>query len=229
VKIMTQITIPVIQPIQTITLITIIYAFTWTIMIIHAIYYWTGVRGEEAKKVKAKLKEYPKTTIIIPVRNEEATTIIELLKALSKQTYPKDKMEIIIVSDDTEQKFKEIRDKIMEATCVKELEVKIYRREEPRGFKAGALNYALKRSNGKYVVVFDADTIPKETFLEETITHMDNKDYECITNSRSTSSIHGISNINNNEGEEDTWKTNNNTWKWMHIQKGSINRSWRMG
>jgi cellulose synthase/poly-beta-1,6-N-acetylglucosamine synthase-like glycosyltransferase len=189
VKIMTQITIPVIQPIQTITLITIIYAFTWTIMIIHAIYYWTGVRGEEAKKVKAKLKEYPKTTIIIPVRNEEATTIIELLKALSKQTYPKDKMEIIIVSDDTEQKFKEIRDKIMEATCVKGLEVKIYRREEPRGFKAGALNYALKRSNGKYIVVFDADTIPKETFLEETITHMETEELDALATKWSTKNM----------------------------------------
>jgi cellulose synthase/poly-beta-1,6-N-acetylglucosamine synthase-like glycosyltransferase len=188
---MTQITIPTIQPIQTITLITIIYALTWAIMIVHAIYYWTGIKGKykEGKKAKAKLKEHPKTTIIIPVRNEEAETIIELLEALSKQTYPKDKMEIIIVNDDIEQKFKEIRDKIMETEYVKGMEVKIYRREKPKGFKAGALNYALKKSSGKYIVVFDADTIPKETFLEETITHMEIEGLDALATRWSTKNI----------------------------------------
>jgi len=179
---MTQITVPAIQPIQTITLITIIYALTWAVMIIHVIYYWTGIRGrhEKTKTVKAKLKEYPKTTIIIPIRNEETETIIELLEAISRQTYPKDKMEIIIVSDDTEQKFREIRNKIMETEYVKNMEVKIYRREKPKGFKAGALNHALQRSSGKYIVIFDADTIPKETFLEETITHMENEGLDAL-------------------------------------------------
>jgi len=189
--IMTQITIPAIQPIQTITLITIVYALTWIIIIVHAIYYWTGIRGKYRKTevIKTKLKEYPKTTIIIPVRNEETETIIKLLETLSKQTYPKDKMEIIIVSDDTEQKFKEIMEKVMKSEHAKNMEIKIYRREEPRGFKAGALNYALKKSSGKYIVVFDADTTPKETFLEETVTHMETEGLDALATKWSTKNI----------------------------------------
>ncbi|MCS7369337.1 MAG: glycosyltransferase [archaeon GBS-70-058] len=188
---MTQITIPAIQPIQTITLITIMYALTWAIIIIHAIYYWTGIKGKyrEAKIVEKKLNEYPKTTIIIPVRNEEAETIIELLEALSKQTYPKDKMEIIIVSDDTEQKFKEIKERIMKTEYMRNMKINMYRRNEPKGFKAGALNYAIQKSSGKYIAVFDVDTIPKETFLEETITHMETEGLDALATKWSTKNI----------------------------------------
>ena len=37
------------------------------------------------------------------------------------------------------------------------------------GYKAGALQNALKHSRGDYIGVFDADSTPQEDFLEATI------------------------------------------------------------
>jgi cellulose synthase (UDP-forming) len=42
-------------------------------------------------------------------------------------------------------------------------------RPNRRGAKAGNINEALKRTNGHFVVIFDADHIPEPNFLEETM------------------------------------------------------------
>ena len=39
--------------------------------------------------------------------------------------------------------------------------------------KAGNLNYGFKRSNGQYIVIFDADFRPRANFLAETLPYMD--------------------------------------------------------
>src|SRR5258707_10452527 len=39
--------------------------------------------------------------------------------------------------------------------------------------KAGNLNYAFKRTNGEYIVIFDADFRPRANFLAETLPYMD--------------------------------------------------------
>jgi cellulose synthase (UDP-forming) len=40
--------------------------------------------------------------------------------------------------------------------------------------KAGNLNYAFERTNGEYIVIFDADFRPRANFLAETLPYMDN-------------------------------------------------------
>lgn len=42
-------------------------------------------------------------------------------------------------------------------------------RPDRRGAKAGNINEALKRTNGHFVVIFDADHVPRPDFLEETM------------------------------------------------------------
>ncbi|RLE48613.1 MAG: hypothetical protein DRJ18_01655 [Candidatus Methanomethylicota archaeon] len=135
----------------------------------HVTYYWIGkIKSREAEQLK-KLETAPPITIIVPVRNEPIGIITRLLEALAQQQYPKDKMEIIVVSDDEEAYFKEIKQKLEEISSEKSLSVRIFRRENPKGFKAGALNYALQRSNGKYVVIFDADAVPEPNYLKKAI------------------------------------------------------------
>lgn len=184
---MLQIVIPTIQPIYTAIIVIIIYALVWAIIIFHSIYYWIGRKREyKIKKYNLDLEKAPEITVIIPTVNEPINIILRLIEALSKQSYPKDKMEIIIVSDDTKERYMDIENEVIKASSKYNLNIKIYRREERRGFKAGALNYALKRSNGKYIVIFDADAIPKEDLIEKAVAYMEGENLDALATKWST-------------------------------------------
>jgi len=187
---MLQIIAPTIQPTYIMLIVTITYILTWIVIIYHSIYYWIGRKKKyNIKKYSLEIDKAPKTTIIIPVRNEPTRILLRLIEALSRQSYPKEKMEIIIVSDDTEEKYMEIKGEVENAASKYNLNIKTYRREENRGFKAGALNYALKRSNGKYIVVFDVDAIPNEKFLENAIAYMEGEGLDALATKWSTLNI----------------------------------------
>lgn len=185
-----QITTPQLHSIYTIIIIVIMYALTWTIALLHTIYYWASIKiKQKTEDYKLKVNEMPMVTVIIPERNEPINLILRLIKALLKQTYPKDKMEVIIVSDDSEDKYVEIKEKTMELALKEGLMIKIYRRDKPIGFKSGALNYALKRSHGKYIITFDVDAIPKEDFIEKAITYMEYKELDALATRWSTLNV----------------------------------------
>jgi len=57
-----------------------------------------------------------------------------------------------------------------------ELGVRYVRRMGNNGAKAGNINYALSITGGKYFVIFDADFVPKPTFLHETVPFFANED-----------------------------------------------------
>lgn len=121
---------------------------------------------------KIKLTYFPKITIQIPVREEPLDIIKRILLLCSKLKYPKDKLEVILVSDDSEEMAIRIKKIVKEITTKTGLKIIFLHRKDRKGFKAGALNYALKFSSGEYIVVFDVDTVFKEDFLERVIPYV---------------------------------------------------------
>ena len=117
------------------------------------------------KKVK-ELKSYPTVTIQIPVYNDEI--ISRSVSACLEMDYPKDKYEILIADDSTDKRVVEAVDRFKDNP-----QVKIVRRKNREGFKAGALNNAMNYSNGEYIVIFDSDFIPPRDFLKRAISHFD--------------------------------------------------------
>ncbi|MCZ8215927.1 MAG: glycosyltransferase, partial [Cyclobacteriaceae bacterium] len=51
------------------------------------------------------------------------------------------------------------------------LDVAVVRRENRKGFKAGALAHATTLAKGEFIAIFDADFIPQQDFLRKTIPH----------------------------------------------------------
>jgi len=141
-----------------------------TTILYHVIYYWKGKRRND--QISIKFNEKPEITILIPIKNEPVEIVNRVLKSLLKQTYPKEKMQIIIISDDSEEKFKKIEKKILRE---EKLKIELYRRKKPKGFKAGAINHAISKSRGEYIVILDADAVLEEEYLEKAIGYMDNK------------------------------------------------------
>lgn len=114
-----------------------------------------------------KINQFPSITIQLPIYNERFV-IGRLLNAVSALKYPKDRMEIQVLDDSTDDTLTIAEKKIRE---IQEsgLDIKHITRVERTGFKAGALQNGLMRAKGEFIAIFDADFIPDQNFLIDTI------------------------------------------------------------
>lgn len=116
---------------------------------------------EHDKNVEEFLKnkgELPTVSILIPSHNEELV-IESTLKAMVNLEYPKDKLEIIPINDNSSDGTGFIVDKYAKLySFINPLHTK-----PPTGGKgkSGALNQGFKHSTGDVIVVYDADNTPE--------------------------------------------------------------------
>lgn len=135
----------------------------------------------------------PSVTIQLPVYNEKYV-VERLIEAVSQIDYPREKLEIQILDDSTDETSGIIYQK-MEWLKKFGLDLKHIHRDERVGYKAGALADGLHTAKGEFIVIFDSDFIPEPDFLRKTLPwftdpntgvvqtrwgHL-NKDYSLIT------------------------------------------------
>jgi cellulose synthase/poly-beta-1,6-N-acetylglucosamine synthase-like glycosyltransferase len=114
----------------------------------------------------------PNVTVQLPVYNEKYV-VERLLQAVSELDYPKEKLEIQVLDDSTDETTLIIKEKI--ALLQKQgLDITLVHRENRKGFKAGALAYATTKAKGEFIAIFDADFIPQQEFLHKTIPYFIN-------------------------------------------------------
>jgi len=111
--------------------------------------------------------EVPHVTIQLPVYNE-LYVMERLLNNIANIDYPKDKLEIQVLDDSTDESFQSNADQIKELQATG-LDIQHVTRENRKGFKAGALKEGLKTAKGEFIAIFDADFLPKKTWLKNTI------------------------------------------------------------
>jgi glycosyltransferase involved in cell wall biosynthesis len=102
----------------------------------------------------------PQVTVIVPCYNEEKTIRL-LLDALSRQTYPKEKMEVVVADgmseDNTVQEiesFLKLNDK---------LKVRVI--ENPLRLIPVGLNRAIEAAKGEYIIRLDAHSVPHPEYI----------------------------------------------------------------
>ncbi|MDC1162196.1 glycosyltransferase family 2 protein [Tenacibaculum sp.] len=111
--------------------------------------------------------EVPFVTIQLPVYNE-LYVMERLLENIAKLEYPREKLEIQVLDDSTDESVVSTSKQIEELQ--KEgLDITHIRRKDRQGFKAGALKEGLKVAKGEFIAIFDADFLPKSCWLERTI------------------------------------------------------------
>jgi len=115
--------------------------------------------------------EYPQVTVQLPVYNE-LYVVERLIDAVASFDWPKDKLEIQVLDDSTDETVELIAQKVVEWQK-KGLDVQQIRRTDRKGFKAGALQYGLSIAKGEFIPIFDADFVPEPDFLKKTIPHFD--------------------------------------------------------
>jgi len=104
----------------------------------------------------------PKVAIFITSFNEDESVLEKSLKAATSIDYRN--KEIFLLDDSTEPKLMKAAERLAE-----KYQVRFVHRKERRGFKAGAINDALKLTDAEYIAIFDADQMPASNFLKEVI------------------------------------------------------------
>ena len=119
------------------------------------------------KNVTAENAVYqPTVSILIPALNEEKV-IGRILQRMTELTYPKDKMEIIVIDDASTDDTGKIAEQWSKANSY----IKVIHRSEKEGGrgKASTLNAGLKYAKGEIILCFDVDYYPQRDILEKLV------------------------------------------------------------
>jgi cellulose synthase/poly-beta-1,6-N-acetylglucosamine synthase-like glycosyltransferase len=118
-------------------------------------------------------EDVPFVTVQLPMYNEMyvAERIIDYVAA---QEYPKDKFEIHVLDDSTDETVGIVAAKVEELRA-KGFNIEHIHRVNRQGYKAGALQEAMPRAKGDFIAIFDADFTPRPDFLKTTMPYFENE------------------------------------------------------
>ena len=159
-------------------------SFDWTILILYftilvvlAIYggyrvkqvidFWRYRKFVPQPKGRFAEEDLPIITVQLPLFNE-MYVVSRLVKAVTEIDYPREKLQIQVLDDSTDETVK-----IAEATVAEYAElgfdIQYIHRADRTGFKAGALENGLKHAKGELLAIFDADFVPKPDCLRKLV------------------------------------------------------------
>ncbi len=105
--------------------------------------------------------EFPDVDVFIATYSEDTELLHKTIHGCLRMKYPdQDKVHIYLCDDGRRPEMRALAER---------MGVNYLDREDHKGAKAGNLNNALAHSNSPYVVTFDADMIPRSSFLMRTI------------------------------------------------------------
>ncbi len=154
------------------TIFMTVYTFVLVVVSIYGLHRYVLVclyyrHGRKAPKLRGRFDELPHVTIQLPMYNEQfvARRIIQKVCGLD---YPRDKLQIQVLDDSTDQTQEIARDAVDKARR-DGFDIEYIHRQQRVGYKAGALGQGLKTAKGEFITIFDADFIPSPDILKRSI------------------------------------------------------------
>jgi cellulose synthase/poly-beta-1,6-N-acetylglucosamine synthase-like glycosyltransferase len=114
-----------------------------------------------------KLAEWPSVTVQLPIFNE-MYVVERLLDAVAKLDYPRDRLQIQVLDDSTDETVGISQAKVRELQA-DGFDIQHLHRTNRRGYKAGALQAAMPEVTGEFIVIFDADFVPEPDILRRVL------------------------------------------------------------
>jgi len=136
------------------------------------VYLYYKYRKNKTTTPAAYFDELPRVTVQLPIFNEQFV-VDRLLDAVCKLDYPREKLDIQLLDDSTDETAQVARG-LVERYAALGHPVSYLHRDNREGFKAGALEQGLKTAKGEFVAIFDADFVPSSDFLLKCIHHFTN-------------------------------------------------------
>lgn len=150
--------------------IAIVLIFMYALAQLNLLYNYLSSKKKRSTCEKFDLnnpEEVPYITIQLPVFNE-MYVMERLLDNIALLDYPKDKLEIQVLDDSTDETVHSTKAHV-EKLAATGLDIKHITRTNRVGFKAGALKEGLEIAKGEFIAIFDADFLPKPNWLKRTV------------------------------------------------------------
>ncbi|TYB78137.1 glycosyltransferase [Bizionia saleffrena] len=157
--------------------IALLLIFMYALAQLNLLFNYISAKKKQTKSPKLNLSnpdEVPFVTIQLPVFNE-LYVMERLLKNIALIDYPKDKLEIQVLDDSTDET---VASTALRIQILKDqgLDISHITRTSRHGFKAGALKEGLTIAKGELIAIFDADFLPKKDWLKRTIPYFKDAD-----------------------------------------------------
>jgi len=118
---------------------------------------------------------YPKITVVVPIRNEQAF-IAQTLQYLRDQDYPKDKLEILVVDGESDDRTVEI----VSAIAAEDARVRLL--NNPKRLSSAARALGASEASGEIVTFVDGHTyIDNDQLLKSTARLMQEKEVDALS------------------------------------------------
>ncbi|HET6973667.1 MAG TPA: cellulose synthase family protein [Pyrinomonadaceae bacterium] len=111
--------------------------------------------------------ELPTITVQLPLFNE-LYVVERLLKAVTAIDYPREKLEIQVLDDSTDETVR-VAEAVVAQYAAQGFDIHYIHRADRTGFKAGALENGNKFAKGELLAIFDADFVPKPDCLRKLV------------------------------------------------------------
>ncbi|MEY4484360.1 MAG: hypothetical protein RL693_1812 [Verrucomicrobiota bacterium] len=128
-----------------------------------------GKHRKDTPQPMGLFTELPVVTVQLPVFNE-VLVVNQLLDAVSKLEYPREKLQIQILDDSTDDTCL-VCEEGAERLRAEGFDIMYLHRDNRVGFKAGALEEAMPHAKGEFLLIFDADFVPQPDLLQKMIHH----------------------------------------------------------
>lgn len=166
---------------ENLTLIDYLFLYSlisiWLVLLINILLATNGYMYYiKMNKIKIQLiedKKCPFVSILVPAHNEEKV-IYKTVRALLLLNYPKDKMELIVINDNSNDNTAEELKKAKKE--FPNYNFTIITTDSVTGGKgkSNALNLGYKKAKGEYIAVYDADNTTEKNALKYLITRIHN-------------------------------------------------------
>ena len=148
-----------------------------TVPVLGLEYYWLVLLATSTKYPRdlesrdVRLRSHPTVSILISSFNEKYV-IGRSLEAMKNLDYPKDKLQVVIADDSNDQTVDVVDEKVRELNEAGITTI-VSRRPAREHFKCGALNKAMEKVVGEFVLLLDADSIVTPDVLSKGIDAME--------------------------------------------------------
>jgi len=116
---------------------------------------------------KSHFEELPLVTVQLPCFNE-MHVMERLLDSVSALDYPKDKLQIQVLDDSTDETIEICKQEVAKL-IERGFDAEYVHRTDRTGYKAGALENGTESAKGEFLFILDADFVPNPDVLQKTI------------------------------------------------------------
>jgi cellulose synthase/poly-beta-1,6-N-acetylglucosamine synthase-like glycosyltransferase len=116
---------------------------------------------------QAYFEQLPVITVQLPLFNE-IYVVERLLKSVSELDYPKERLQIQVLDDSTDE-TRDVTRSSVGRLAARGFDVELIQRTDRVGYKAGALEAGLATARGEFVCILDADFVPQPELLKSTV------------------------------------------------------------